>query len=107
MLNNSITKGNSPSYGQNYQKLGRELMALDELAVMDGSKCILQLRGVRPFFSDKYDITLHKNYKYLSDANSKNTFSIERFLSTRLKVKPDEEYEVYEFEPDMVSEAAL
>lgn len=107
MLNNSITKGNSPSYGQNYQKLGRELMALDELAVMDGSKCILQLRGVRPFFSDKYDITQHKNYKYLSDANTKNTFSIERFLSTRLKVKPDDEYEVYEFEPDKDSEAAL
>jgi type IV secretion system protein VirD4 len=104
MLNSSITKGNSPSYGQNYQKLGRELMALDELAVMDGSKCILQLRGVRPFFSDKYDITQHKNYKYLSDANPKNIFSIERFLSTSLKVKPDEEYEVYEFED---SEAAV
>jgi type IV secretion system protein VirD4 len=106
MLNNSITNGNSPPTS-NYQKLGRELMALDELAVMDGSKCILQLRGVRPFFSDKYDITQHKNYKYLSDANSKNTFSIERFLSTRLKVKPDEEYEVYEFEPDKDSEAAV
>jgi type IV secretion system protein VirD4 len=79
-------------------------MALDELAVMDGSKCILQLRGVRPFFSDKYDITQHKNYKYLSDANPKNIFSIERFLSTSLKVKPDEEYEVYEFED---SEAAV
>ncbi|MFZ5975117.1 type IV secretion system protein VirD4 [Geosporobacter subterraneus DSM 17957] len=107
MLNSSITKGNSPSYGQNYQKLGRELMAMDELAVMDGSKCILQLRGVRPFFSDKYDITQHRNYKYLSDANPKNTFSIERFLSTRLKVKPDEEYEVYEFEPDKDAEAVL
>lgn len=107
MLNSSITKGNSPSYGQNYQKLGRELMAMDELAVMDGSKCILQLRGVRPFFSDKYDITQHKNYKYLSDANPKNTFSIERFLSTQLKVKPDEEYEVYEFEPDKEAKTAL
>jgi len=105
MLNNSITRGNSPSYGQNYQKLGRELMAMDELAVMDGSKCILQLRGVRPFFSDKYDITKHKNYKYLSDFNPKNTFHIEKFLSTRLKVKPDEEYEVYEFEPEQKAEA--
>lgn len=107
MLNNSITKGNSPSYGQNYQKLGRELMALDELSVMDGAKCILQLRGVRPFFSDKYDITQHKNYKYLSDANPKNTFSIERFLSTRLKVNPEEVYEVYEFEPEKDSETAI
>lgn len=107
MLNNSVTKGNSPSYGQNYQKLGRELMALDELSVMDGAKCILQLRGVRPFFSDKFDITQHKNYKYLSDATPKNTFSIERFLSTRLKVKPDEAYEVYEFEPEKDSETAI
>ena len=107
MINNSITKGNSPSYGQNYQKVGRELMALDELAVMDGSKCILQLRGVRPFFSDKFDITKHKNYKYLSDANPKNIFSIERFLSTRLKVNPDEEYEVYDFDPENDRKAAV
>ncbi len=107
MLNNSITKGNSPSYGQNYQKLGRELMAMDELSVMDGSKCILQLRGVRPFFSEKFDITQHKNYKYLSDANPKNTFSIERFLSTRLKVNPNEEYAVYEFEPEKETEAVV
>lgn len=78
---------------------------MDELSVMDGSKCILQLRGVRPFFSDKYDITQHKNYKYLSDSNPKNTFSIERFLSTRLKVNPDEPYEVYAYEPEQQKQA--
>ena len=96
MYNNSITKGNSPSYGQNFQKLGKELMSVDELSVMDGSKCILQLRGVRPFFSNKYDITKHPNYKYLSDYDKKNTFDIERYLSTNLKVKDDDVFEVYE-----------
>ena len=96
MYNNSITKGNSPSYGQNFQKLGKELMSVDELSVMDGSKCILQLRGVRPFFSNKYDITKHPNYKYLADYDKKNTFNIERYLSTNLKVKADDVFEVYE-----------
>lgn len=100
MFNNSETRGNSPSYGKNFQKLGKELMSMDELAVMDGSKCILQLRGVRPFFSDKYDLTRHKNYKYLADADEKNAFDIARFLSTRLKVKSDESYELYEFESE-------
>ena len=71
-------------------------MSVDELAVMDGRKCILQLRGVRPFLSDKYDITQHPNYKYLSDADYKNTFDIERFLKRRLKLKPDEQYDVFE-----------
>ncbi len=71
---------------------------MDELSVMDGSKCILQLRGVRPFFSDKFDITKHKNYKYLSDANPKNTFDIGKYVSTGLKVKTDEEYEYAEYE---------
>ena len=71
-------------------------MSPDELAVMDGGKCILQLRGVRPFFSNKYDITKHPNYKYLADFNKTNTFNIERFLSTKLKVKPDDVYEVYD-----------
>ena len=94
--NNSDTRGNSPSYGTNYQKLGHELMSRDELAVLDGGKCILQLRGVRPFLSDKYDLTQHPNYKYLSDADSKNTFDIERFLKRRLKLKPDEQYDVFE-----------
>jgi type IV secretion system protein VirD4 len=101
LLNHSVSKGNSPSFSQNYQKLGKELMSLDELSVMDGGKCILQLRGVRPFLSDKFDITKHKNYKYLSDANPKNAFDIEKFVSTRLKVKPDEEYPVFNYvEPD-------
>lgn len=95
-FNTSDTKGNSPSYGINHQKLGKELMSQDELAVMDGAKCILQLRGVRPFFSDKYDITQHKNYKYLSDYDKRNTFDIEKYLKHRLTVKPDEIVEVYE-----------
>jgi type IV secretion system protein VirD4 len=73
-------------------------MSVDELAAMDGGKCILQLRGVRPFLSDKYDITRHPNYKYLSDFNPKNAFNIERFLSRKLKIAPDDEYEVFEID---------
>ncbi len=88
--NTSETKGNSPSYGKNYQKLGKDLMTIDELAVMDGGMCILQLRGVRPFLSKKYDITAHPLYKLLSDYDKRNAFSIEKHLSTRLKVKPDD-----------------
>ena len=95
-FNTSDTRGNSPSYGTNYQKLGHELMSRDELAVLDGGKCILQLRGVRPFLSDKYDITKHPNYKYLSDANPRNAFDIEKYLSTRLVPKADEVYEVFD-----------
>ncbi len=76
--------------------LGRALMDVDELAVLDGGKCILQLRGVRPFLSDKFDITQHPNYRFLADADKKNTFDITRFLSTRLKPKPSEVYDVYE-----------
>ena len=82
--NNSDTRGNSPSYGTNYQKLGHELMSRDELAVLDGGKCILQLRGVRPFLSDKYDLTQHPNYKLTSDANPKNALDIEKYLSHTL-----------------------
>ena len=85
--NTSNTRGNSPSYGLNYQKLGKDLASVDELAVLDGSKCILQLRGVRPFLSDKYDLTQHPNYKYTSDFDKKNEFNIEQFLSRRLKLK--------------------
>ena len=96
MYNTSVTKGTQESHGQNFQKLGKELASVDELAVLDGSKCILQLRGVRPFLSEKYDITKHPNYKYLSDADSKNTFDIERFLKRRLKLKPDEQYDAFE-----------
>ena len=95
-FNTSDTRGNSPSYGTNYQKLGKELMSRDELAVLEGSKCILQLRGVRPFLSDKYDITAHPNYPYLSDANPKNAFDIEKHLSRQLKLRLEEEYAAFE-----------
>ena len=95
-LNTGESRGRETSRSTNFQKLGKELMSVDELAVMDGRKCILQLRGVRPFLSDKYDITQHPNYKYLSDADSKNTFDIERFLKRRLRLKPDEQYDVFE-----------
>lgn len=98
MFNTSDTRGTQRSYGLNYQKLGKELMSMDELAVMDGGKCILQLRGVRPFLSDKYDITKHPNYKYLSDFDKRNTFNIEKYLSTKLKVKSNEVYDVYEID---------
>ena len=92
--NTSNTRGNSPSYGMNYQKLGKDLASVDELAVLDGGKCILQLRGVRPFKSDKYDLTQHPNYKYTSDYDKKNEFNIEQFLSRRLKLKAGDEYVV-------------
>ena len=92
--NTSNTRGNSPSYGLNYQKLGKDLASVDELAVLDGSKCILQLRGVRPFLSDKYDLTQHPNYKYTSDFDKKNEFNIEQFLSRRLKLKAGDEFVV-------------
>ena len=92
--NNSDTRGNSLSYGSNHQKLGHELMSRDELAVLDGGECILQLRGVRPFLSDKYDLTQHPNYKLTAGADKKNTFSIEAFLDHRLKLKPGDKYEV-------------
>ena len=92
--NTSNTRGNSPSYGMNYQKLGKDLATVDELAVLDGGKCILQLRGVRPFKSDKYDLTQHPNYKYTSDYAKKNEFNIEQFLSRRLKLKAGDEYVV-------------
>ena len=94
------SRGREVSHSLNYQKLGKSLMSMDELAVMDGSMCILQLRGVRPFFSHKYDITQHPNYRYLSDADPRNALDIERFLSTRLRPKPDEEYDVIEVTVD-------
>ena len=94
--NTSDTRGNSPSYGTTYQKLGHKLMSRDELAVLDGGKCILQLRGVRPFLSDKYDLTQHPNYKLTGDYDKKNTFNIEKFLDHRLKLKPSDTYDVVE-----------
>ena len=97
-FNTGESRGRETSHSLNYQKLGKELASVDELAVLDGGKCILQLRGVRPFLSEKYDITKHPNYKYLSDADRRNTFDIEKFLSTKLKVTPEETYEVYEID---------
>jgi type IV secretion system protein VirD4 len=94
-FNNSETKGQSPSYGRNFQKLGKELMSMDELAVLDGEMCILQLRGVRPFLSRKFDITKHPCYKYLADYDKKNAFDIEKYLSTRLRAKQGDVFEVY------------
>ena len=95
-FNTGESRGRETSHSLNYQKLGKELMSQDELAVMDGGKCILQLRGVRPFLSDKYDITRHPNYKYLSDADPRNAFDIEKYLRARLKTKPDDVYETFE-----------
>lgn len=92
--NTSDTRGNSPSYGTNYQKLGKDLATVDELAVLDGGKCILQLRGVRPFMSDKYDLTQHPNYKLTADFDKKNAFDIEQFLNHKLKLKAKDVYEV-------------
>lgn len=101
LYNTSETRSNQNSYGLNYQKLGKELMSQDELAVMDGGKCILQLRGVRPFLSDKYDITKHPNFKYTSDANKNNAFDIEKYMKRkrrRAKIKPDEVFDYYKVE---------
>ena len=96
LYNTSDTRGTTQSYGLNYQKTGKELMSQDEIAVMDGGKCIMQLRGVRPFFSNKFDITKHKQYRLLSDYDKKNTFDIEKFLSKRLVVKQNEQVEVFD-----------
>ncbi|MCD8383313.1 MAG: type IV secretory system conjugative DNA transfer family protein [Clostridiales bacterium] len=106
MFNTSDTRGNSPSYGTNYQKTGHELMSQDELAVMDGGKCILQLRGVRPFLSDKYDLTQHPNYRYTSDADPKNAFDIEAFLHRRMKLHPTDEFEVIDVDAAQETPAA-
>ena len=95
-FNTGESRGREVSHSLNYQKLGKDLATIDELAVLDGGKYILQLRGVRPFLSDKYDITRHPNYKYLSDANPRNAFDIEKYLSTRLVPKADEVYEVFD-----------
>ena len=98
-FNTSETRGRELSHGMNYQKLGKELMTQDEIAVMDGGKCLLQVRGVRPFFSDKFDITRHPKYKYLSDADPKNAFDMEKHIKRRPAiVKPDEEFDVYEID---------
>lgn len=105
-FNTGESRGREVSHSLNYQKLGKDLATVDELAVLDGSKCILQLRGVRPFLSNKFDITQHKNYRYLSDANPKNEFDIEKFLSHRLKPKQDETYNVFEVDVSETDETA-
>ena len=94
MYNTGESRGTSQSYNMNYQKLGHDLMSVDELAVMDGSKCIVQVRGVRPFLSEKYDLTQHPNYRYTADADKKNWFDVEKYLCHKLVLKPDDEYEV-------------
>lgn len=106
LYNTSDTRGQSRSYGMNYQKTGKELMSRDELAVMDGNKCILQLRGVRPFFSDKYDITKHKRYKELSDYDKRNEFDVEVYMRHRMEVKltRSEEFDLYVFSEDSLME---
>lgn len=96
LYNTSETRSNNNSYGLNYQKTGKELMSQDELAVMNGGKCILQLRGVRPFLSDKYDITKHPQYKYLSDYDKRNAFDIEKYRSRKLVIKPEEKFDLYD-----------
>ncbi len=96
MYNTGETRGTSQSYNMNYQKLGHDLMSIDELAVMDGSKCIVQVRGVRPFLSDKYDLTKHPKYYLTADADKKNWFDIEKYLSHKVKLKPDDVYDVIE-----------
>jgi type IV secretion system protein VirD4 len=96
MYTESRTRGNQESHGQNLQRLGKELMTIDELTTMDGSKCILQLRGLRPFLSPKYDLKKHPNYKYTAEADKRNSFDISSLINRRMEVKPDEQYTVYE-----------
>ena len=103
-FNTGESRGREVSHSLNYQKLGKSLMTMDELAVMDGGKCILQLRGVRPFLSEKYDITKHPNYKYLSDFQPKNAFHIEKYLSHQLKLRLEEEFAAVEVEVSGTSE---
>ena len=100
LYNTSETRSNNNSYGLNYQKTGKELMSQDEIAVMDGAKCILQLRGVRPFLSNKYDITKHPKYRQLSDYDKRNAFDIEKYRQHKLVVKPDDTFDLYDMGED-------
>ena len=100
MYNTGESRGTSQSFNTNYQKLGHDLMSIDELAVMDGSKCIVQVRGVRPFLSDKYDLTQHPKYPLTADADKRNWFDIEKFLDHNLILKPDDEYEVIDLDEE-------
>ena len=105
-FNTGESRGREVSHSLNYQKLGKDLMSIDELGVLDGGKCILQIRGVRPFLSKKYDITQHPNYKYLSDYDKRNEFNIEKFLSTKLIPKEDEVYDTYDVDVSEQTPAA-
>ena len=105
-MNESDSRGAQRTYGLNYQKLGKELMSVDELAVMPSSRCIVQVQGVRPFYSKKYDLTKHPQYKYTADANPKFAFDVKAYLQHRLKVKPEEEFEVYDLGEIKQSQAA-
>ena len=105
LYNTGESRGKETSHSLNYQKVGKELMSMDEISVMDGSKCILQLRGVRPFLSNKYDLLKHPKYSLTSDADEHNTFDIERFISHRLKVKPTDTVEVYDCTSETIEEA--
>ena len=105
-FNTGESRGKEVSHSLNYTKLGKPLMSMDELAVMNGNKCILQLRGVRPFLSDKYDITRHPNYPYLSDADPQNAFDIGKFLSCKLKMKSTDTFEVFETDTSEELQAA-
>lgn len=107
IANTGESRGREKSFSTNYQRLGKELMTMDELSVLDGSKCILQLRGVRPFLSRKYDITKHPNYQYLSDADPKNAFDIEAYLHCKLKLKANEQYDSYEMDVSDADIAAM
>ena len=95
-MNESDSRGAQRTYGLNYQKLGKQLMSIDELAVMPSSRCIVQVQGVRPFYSRKYDLIKHPQYKYTADANQKYLFNIKTYLRHRLKVNPDDKFEVYD-----------
>jgi len=106
LYNTGESRGKETSHSLNYQKVGKELMSMDEISVMDGGKCILQLRGVRPFLSNKYDLLKHPKYNLTSDADEHNTFDIERFISHRLKVKPTDRVEIYDCTIEDTNEAA-
>jgi len=106
LYNTGESRGKETSHSLNYQKVGKELMSMDEISVMDGSKCILQLRGVRPFLSNKYDLLKHPKYSLTSDADEHNSFDIERFISHKLKVKPTDTVEVYDCTPEIITEQA-
>ena len=100
MYTESLTRGQQESHGQNLQRLGKELMTMDELTTLDGSKCILQLRGLRPFLSPKYDLKKHPNYRYTAEADKKNAFDAGRLITRRMKLNPNEEYTVYEVDAE-------